>query len=390
MSRHIRFISLFLLATCASSVLSSSQVSSSSIDEQIGSPATSPIAYVYVSSSVGSGIYEVMAYTASSTGELTPISGSPFPANVQQLAASKNLVFGTNGIDINSFAVASDGALTQVGTLNARSLNQNDCGGPLSLFLDNTGTTLYDPDLLGDVCANNAYQSFSVDAATGALGYLGSAVASPAVISPLTFIANNTFGYTSACYRYMPSIFGYQRNRDQTLTQVSLNPPIPSAASGDYYCPTLAAADNSNHVVIPFMPLTYSWQSAGPVQLAVYTAGSSGNLITKSTASNMPKTGFTSVTDIRASPSGKYVAVAGTTGLQIFRLNGADPITHFTPVLVSHPVDHIFWDNANHLYAISNATGKLYIYSVSASVTAAPHSPYAITNPQSIVVLPKT
>jgi len=90
------------------------------------------------------------------------------------------------------------------------------------------------------------------------------------------------------------------------------------------------------------------------------------------------------------SPSGKYLAVGGTSGLQIFHFNGANPITKFTGLLTSSPINQIFWDNANHVYAISQKAGKLFVYTVtSTGVTQGPGSPHAIKSPQNLVVLPK-
>jgi hypothetical protein len=91
------------------------------------------------------------------------------------------------------------------------------------------------------------------------------------------------------------------------------------------------------------------------------------------------------------SPSGKLLAVGGTAGLQVFHFNGASPITHDTGLLTTKPIDQFFWDNANHLYAISRSAGKLYVFTVTpSSATQAPGSPYTIAHPQNIIVQPKT
>jgi hypothetical protein len=90
------------------------------------------------------------------------------------------------------------------------------------------------------------------------------------------------------------------------------------------------------------------------------------------------------------SPSGQYLAVGGTSGLQIFHFNGANPITKFTGLVTTKQIDQLFWDNSNHLYAISRTAGKLFVYSVSSTgVKRAPGSPHTIATPQNIIVLPK-
>jgi outer membrane protein assembly factor BamB len=77
--------------------------------------------------------------------------------------------------------------------------------------------------------------------------------------------------------------------------------------------------------------------------------------------------------------------------LQVFHFNRANPITKYTGLLTSDSIDQIFWDNDNHLYALSRTGGKLYVFTVTAkSVTHAPGSPHAITDPEYIIVLPKT
>ncbi len=389
MRSSVSSLLVVVLSTFATSVLAFAQIVSSPVASLNAPSGNSSATFVYVSTQKGSN-YEVSAYSAASNGELAPVSGSPFAANANYMALNGKYLFGSNGVDIYSFSIASDGALTQVASLNAQNYNQNGCGGPENLFVDRTGTTLYDPDYLGNICANNAYQAFSIDSASGALNYLGAAVASPAFNSPLSFIGDNLFGYSSDCYRSMPGIYGYARATDGTLTQTSgLAAPIPAAPSGSYYCPYLSATDSAGHVVIPLLPTSNStWQPSGALQIAVYTADSSGNLTTSGTAANMPKSAVGSVTDIRISPSGKLIAVAGTSGLQLFHFNGANPVTRFTSLIATGQVDHIFWDNANHLYAISTSAGRLMVFIVGATgVTPAAGSPYTIANPQNIAVL---
>jgi hypothetical protein len=170
-----------------------------------------------------------------------------------------------------------------------------------------------------------------------------------------------------------------------------INPPFPTPPSGDYYCPYLAAADPTDHLAIAVQPFTSFVSAAGPYQLATYTVDTSGNLTTNSTYANMPKVLVGGVIDYWMSPNGKYLAVGGGSGMQIFHFNGANPITKYTGLLTTNEVDQMFWDNANHLYAISRKAGKLYVFTVtSTSVTQAPGSPHSITSPAYIIVLPKT
>ncbi len=378
MTRHFRFV-LCLIAALSSAALA--QIASS----------TSPVAFVYVSSSPSNNNYEINAFTAASDGKLTAVSGSPFAANVQSIAVNQQYLFGTNGVDIYSFSIAPDGSLDKAATINAQKFNGYKCGGPVALFLDRTGKTVYDEDFYGNICANNTYQSFSIDPFTGALNYLKASAPSVVFDLPLSFLGNNVYAYGSSSHEYGSWLFGFRRNSDGTLRDLNINPPMPVSKKADFYVSYEAAADPSNHVAISVMPYNNNtWQPDGPAQLATYTADRSGNLATKSTFSNMPATAVQYVTDLKMSPSGKLLAVAGTAGVQVFHFNGANPITHYTGLIVKGEVDQMFWDNDNHLYAISRSASQVFVFTITpTSVSQAPGSPYSIANPQSITVLPK-
>ena len=107
----------------------------------------------------------------------------------------------------------------------------------------------------------------------------------------------------------------------------------------------------------------------------------------------MPAIAAGNVTYLKMAPSGKLLAVSGSGGLQVFHFNGASPITKFTGQLTKTPINQCFWDNANHLYAISISAGKLFVFTVTTtSASQAVGSPYSIGSPGSprnIVVQPK-
>jgi len=371
-------------AICASTVLASAQVTSSPT-EIMSQPATSgPVAYIYVSSLIGNVKYQVSGYQATANGTLTPIPGSPFADNVSSLALNGKWLFGVDstGQYIDSFSIGSNGALTYKDKYTT-----NLMGGTLyDLFLDHTGASLY----AIDYTTNNDYLSQSINQATGQLSFLNDLSGGPDHNVPLSFIGDNQFAYASSCYHFGPEIFGVQRASNGTLSYLNINPPFPAEKSGGFYCPWAAAADPTNHLAIALTPLNSNWGNDGPTQLAVYTADSSGNLTTTSTYQNMPAVLTQGAQTYWMSPSGKYLAVGGA-GLQIFHFNGANPITKFTGLLTTDTIDHVYWDNANHLYASSYSAGKLYVFSVTAtSVTQAPGSPHKIRSPGSLIVLPKT
>lgn len=350
-----------------------------------------PAAFVYVSSTLpGGNASQVEGFSSDSTGQLTPLSGSPFALNVVSLAASGNYVFGTDGTNLYSYAVASDGSISQADSIDVRQYNNplSCSGGPSHLFLDRTGATLYDLDYLSD-CANNSYQASSLDSASGSLNYLGATSAtSPLFQQGLSFTGNNEFGFSASCYHDLPEIFGFQRNSDGTLTLVTNLGKIAPLPSNGMYCTWWAAADPASHLAVSLTPLG---STPSAPELAVYTVDGSGNVTVNSTANDMPSIAGSGVNEMRISPAGQFLAVAEAPGLEVFNFNGANPITKLTGPLTSDNIDEVRWDNQNHLYAISDKTGNLYVFTLSTSgATPVAGSPYKISNAGDLTVLPET
>ena len=386
-------LAIFMMAALLPSEALLAQIPTPPSDENtLASTPLAPVAYVYVAGIKTAGVNQIYAYAAASTGKLTRISGSPFPGSVQSMAVTGKHLFGAevNGKDIDSFSIASDGALKQVQLTNAQKFNGDNCGGPGPIFLDHSGATLYDLDIDGNICANNTYQSFRIDKPTGDLIFLGSDGADAWRNIPLSFSGNNVYAYGAVClYDMYWEIYGFERHSDGMLTEANITGQPPTAKGGNFYCPLLTAADPTNHVAISVQAVDgETFNPDGPPQLATYTASEeNGNLTTKSTWENMPETAVVNVTDIKMSPSGKLLAVGGTGGLQIFHWNGADPVTHYTGLLTTDQVDQSFWDDDNHLYAISQAAGKLFVFTITTtSSKEASGSPYTINNPQNLIV----
>jgi hypothetical protein len=386
MSRSVGTLLCALLWAYASTVLASAQAASSPSDESAHA-SSSPAAYVYVSSYISSGKTSLISgYVAASNGSLTAISGSPFKYNVAALALNGAWLFGVDSTDtkIKSFAIDSNGSLAVKDTYT------NSTGAGLyDLFLDHTGATLYSDHYT----INNDYLSLSIDQATGQLAFIEDIEGGPSNNSEMSFIGNNRFAYSSSCYHFTPDIFGVRRASDGALSWLDINPPFPAEKSGGFYCAWLAAADPTNHLAVAMQPLNSNWGNDGPWQLAVYTADSSGNLTTASTYENMPRVLVGAVNNYWMSPDGKYLAVSGASGLQVFRFNGANPITRLTALIATGGVQQVYWDNLDHLYAVSafnTQQGKLYVFTVtSKGATQAPGSPHRISSPQSLIVLPK-
>jgi hypothetical protein len=341
----------------------------------------------------------VNAFAAAANGKLTVIPGAPFKADIGDMAVNGKYLFGSTFSSkyIAQFLIQPNGALQWTRSTNIVQHDQPGCSSVLgSLVLDHTGTTIYDEVLDFDNCGSNVAQSFKVEKPSGALQYLGNDRTLDLFGGPLSFIGNNIYAYGAECDffvgLYVPTIRGFQRQSGGLLTSVNISasaPPVPRPQ--DLYCPALTAADATNHVAISFQAIdTNTSGNDGLPQLATYTADNAGNLSTTSTYNNMPTTNVGLVFDLKMSPSGKLLAVAGLNGLQLFHFNGSNPITHYTGLIIASDIEQCYWDNSNHLYALSSGGNKLYVFTVTpTSVSQVPGSPYTVKEPITLVVQPK-
>jgi hypothetical protein len=391
MTNHLSRALFLTLALCTEAF---AQTAFKPIDENVNaSTGDSPVAFVYVSSTLkGGSVNEIEAFAAAPNGKLTTVAGSPFQENVTSMAVNGKYLFATNsnGIDIDSYRIESNGVLRYAST--ADTATSNDCSVLGPLFLDHTGTSLYDMVFDGSGCANNTYETFAVDKFTGRLEDPGNSSGNEWLYLPASFIGNNVYAYSASCLEDMYwGIFGFERGSDGLLTEIGINATPPTPPEGYFYCPSQAASDPYDHVAISMQPVNQQdFNPDRPPQLATYTADAKGNLSTTNTRSNMPQTSVVSVTDLNMSPSGKLLAVGGTGGLEIFHFNGSNPIKPYTGLLTKDEIDQFFWDKQNHLYAISRTADKLYVFTITpTSYREAPGSPHTISKPQNVIVQPE-
>jgi hypothetical protein len=349
-------------------------------------------AYVYVSTTPQNGsVNQLQAFAAAANGSLTEVNGSPFQENVTTMAVGGNRLFAvdSDGFDIDSYSIAADGSIAHDATAHVS--ETGDCNSLGSLFVDRSGATLYALNFRGSGCANNNYESLAINSSTGVLTDLGGSAANDWLSLPASFLSNNAYAYSASCIGDMNwGIYAFQRGSSGLLTQVNANAAPPSPPSGSFYCPSFAAADGTGHIAIAMQPVTQQDFSArGSAQIAIYTAQSDGSLTTTSTAANMAQAQVGSVNDLKISPAGDLLAIAGAGGLQVFHLNGSGQATAYAGSLTSDAIDQCFWDNQGHLYAVGKTSGKLYVFTVTASSYApAPGSPHAVGQPQNLAVDP--
>jgi hypothetical protein len=397
-----RFL-LCLLAMLGTGAACAQNTSTRNEAPAIASAGVPPVAYVYVSSSPsGASKNVVYAFAASANGKLTPVPGSPFADNLTSMAVNGKYLFGStrNGTSVSAFLMQQNGALKSATSTNVTQFNPSGCGGNSPIVLDHTGASLYAMGESSGLCDEEFFESFQVNQSTGSLSFLGNTPPIFVNYGPLTFKANNVHAYQATCSDYQSFyagvITGYQRHSNGLLTLANISAPVPNAKTGDFYCADQAAADPTNHVAIAYQLINTSTELPdGPPQLATYTSDNSGNLSTTSTRFNMPKAAIQYIFTMRMSPSGKLLAVGGAGasaggGVQVFHYNGASQISHYTGLLTTVRIDQIYWDKSNHLYAISQAARKLFVFTVTpTSVSQAPGSPYTIVNPKNIIVQPK-
>ena len=384
------------LSAALSTVAAYSQVSSAVGRIDAASTTSSPVAWIYVANTPEKGSpNEIVAYSAMPNGALAEIPGSPFAENVGSMAVNGKYLMGASNKaeEINAYYMESNGALAYKATTSYDIDNGNctDCTSAGQIFFDHSGASLYVQEFQSD--ENTGIASFEVIKTTGGLNYLGYANtgAFPGLNTAAYFIGDDLYAYTavdSACMYY--SVDGFKRDSNGLLVGIDTKwnyPTPPSGVRG--YIPNLAAADPTNHVAFIMQPANPPGCASGPLQLASYTAESSGNLTTTNTAENMPDTAIVNFHDLKMAPSGKLLAVSGQEGLQIFHFNGASPITKYTGLLTKDPINQMFWDNNNHLYAIGHASNKLFVFTITPTgYEAAPGSPYSITSPDAIILQP--
>jgi hypothetical protein len=354
-----------------------------------------PVAYVYVSTTpANSSVNEIAAYAAASNGRLTPLPGSPFTADVTSLAVNAHYLFGSdaNGVNVDTYAIESNGSLSLVDQTDVAGFNSGDCGVTGPLFLDRAGHTLYDMEYIGNDCSNNQYASFHIATATGALTNMGAGMNSSWLYLPASFIGNDKFAYSASCLgdTYW-TIFGLQRSSSGLLSSINnFSAPLPAPKAGDFYCPSQVATDPANHVAIALQPVGQaSFSPDGGPQIGSFTAAGNGDLSTTNTNEDMPVSEVGTALSMSMAPSGKLLAVGGSGGLQIFHFHGSAPPTAATGLLTSDEIDQLFWDHDNHLYAISTAGNRLFVFTITPTHHhEAPGSPYTVEAPQGLAVLP--
>lgn len=378
------------------------------------SPASSgsaAVAYVYVQTHQGVDLFD-----ASSSGKLTLVKGSPFSTTGQMggVTASHLISIGTN--DLHSYSIGSGGI---IGKQSSSEVNTQDyaganCGNTTDngAILDHSGKYLY-VQLWTYQSSGNcaAWQSYKI-ASNGDLSFLGNADYSgyvdgyaiadsvPTISSSDKYAYGVAFSYEEGEGYNFAQFAPFRQGSNGALDvngSFSETDPTPDPKAEGGWNQVLLAADPAGHLAALMFEGypssgTGAYTQAGPMLLGSYTIESNGSVKSTNSFKDMPSPAE-SVGLMRMSPSGKLLVLANP-GLQMFHFNGASPITKFSSLMLPGiSIDQLAWDNNNHLYALSYASNKLYVYTVTTTgVSEVANSPFTVNNAygsSGLIVVPK-
>lgn len=375
-------------------------------------PTATRVSDVYVGTPNG-----VYLYHTAANGSLSLVSGSPYPVAGNEIGSNHDYFLSLDPNYLHAYAMAANGAIQgQVSRIDNRNYSGSDCGTAQNAVLDHSGHDIYVEIYGGGKPAPEpcvTLQSFRLSN-SGALSFLDATEFATETetgvggfASPIKLSGNGMYAY-SASYDHECELRTWILKRDTNgamLEDSYQYLTVPSTPPDWRWIPWFVAADPTNHLAVAMYGESGDFGPCGSEdylwQLASFTLAADGSLASTNTPDKMP-TPKVDPQVLSMSYSGQFLAVGGsgtfntgdhgvqTPGLQVFRFNGADPITPYSGVLTTSPIDQIHWDRNHHLYALSDSTHKLYVYSVtSSSITAAPGSPYTIpSTPSALVVAP--
>jgi hypothetical protein len=354
-------------------------------------------AHVYVQVQGAAGA--VYGYNASSSGQLTAISGSPFKPGTAIVGGNGSQFFTLGETLLHSYSVSSDGAIgSQISQVPVYDYSGSDCGysgyPDDSAVLDHTGKYMYVLLQGGTSGTCEAYQTYAINS-SGDFTFVGDTENNIQNIEPVSggtylpsILGSETFAYAGYYSGHITGLVGFQRASTGELQSMQFSQTGPEDAPDGGWCALSAdASPTGNYVVAPVAEC----DSGGNIYLASYTVDSKGNLSSTNTTSNMP---IAEETETIFSPSGELLASWGTLGggITLYHFNGAAALTPYTTLLSGTTIRQVAWDGSNHLYAISSseyqtadATNELYVFTVTPT-TATEDSSVSISEPFTLVV----
>jgi hypothetical protein len=363
--------------------------------------AQTTAAYVYVQSQGPAG--PVYGYNASSSGQISAISGSPFKPGTMIIGSNGSEFFTMGHTTLHSWAIGSNGAIgSQLSDIAFTNFDSDSCAGSqdgdATGVLDHTGKYIYvvlqnyEMAKTSDTC--QAYQSYLLSSG-GGFTFDGQTVYNSlenASAGLPSILGNESFAYANYNVFGTNNFLTFQRNPSGTLSNISVNETDPTLTGGQYNAYYPDADPASSFLAVQ---LYVNNDTTKPPQLASYTVDAQGNLSSTNTEGNMPASGLINPRST-FSPDGKMIAFYAdngasnaASGIEIYNFNGAAPLTLYQKVLTGTPIEQVAWDTSGHLYAISKAENHMYVFNVSSSsITVDPS--VAVTAPVKLVVVSKS
>lgn len=352
-------------------------VVASLITFQARSQSTSNAAYVYIQVQGPAGA--VYGYSASASGQLTAISGSPFKPGTAIVGSNNSQFFTLGKTTLHSFAVGSNGAIgSQLFSAPIFDYAGNSCGGGVNgsdyAVLDHTGKDIY--VLLQSGPGNcAAYQSYIVNSG-GSFTFNGVAeqdTSDGADLGLPSILGNESFAYANQFIGHYSGLTGFQRQSSGTLQNLQFSETDPILSGTDYLPMNPDASPTGNYVVLQLYPSNGGGDS-GSAQLGSYSVDAKGNLTTTNTSSNMPTSQLEGPISTFSPDGSMLVLYSGGasnitlgSGIEIYNFNGADPLTLKTTLLTGTPITKVAWDTSHQMYVISDAQNKLWVFNVTAT-----------------------
>jgi hypothetical protein len=354
-------------------------------------------AYAYVGSSPTSGSGYISGFAVAADGSAQAVSGSPFSGASSSVVGSPNYLFATDGANLVTYTVGSEGSLDQTSSVNGKAYDLDPASsgvGGLSLSPDDH--TLYTYEWYWDG-ANNVYLTWKAGS-NGQLSYTAAPGLPPYSTAggfPFAYSATGSFAYTWTVCSRDGSVWGFARRQDGSLIRlnnVGAAPPPPQQGQGGSDCSQAVASSATGFLAVAW---NGDFCCGGPPVIATYAIQSNGSLALVAGSEQYISC---DTSPMAFDPTGRYLAV-GCNGIQVYGLGAQGALTPIgTAQEPSVPFASLSWDSANHLYGIpqngwqecqngGSACG-LYVFNSNAGMLSlASGSPHATAQPGSLAVI---
>ena len=344
-----------------------------------GAASTAPIAHVYVQVKNG-----VNVYSETAAGKLTLVNGSPFKISGQMEGITGSHLLSVGTTILHSYKIASNGAIgEQVASINTAAYDSDNCGPTTGnqAALDHSGKYFYVQlsDEPYSNCVMSDWQTYQIGS-SGEFTFIDNFYTD--AFSPSTapfFDSSDKYAYGFAQdHSGDPMFVSYTRMSNGSLADNTTNfgqhDPKPDPRLDYSLVAAGATADPHEHLAVFMVQcLNESDDGCEPTgknpQLASYTISTStGSISSSNTQDNIPYLDVASPIGMDMSYDGKFVAINGNSGFQVFNFNGAALPTKLSPLKLSGiQFDQVTWDKAGHFFALSYEAQKLYVFNVSAA-----------------------